>query len=74
MFALMFVLISVQGTKHSAAPGSGSQKAAKTSLPTSNARGPIAHNASGLIAVLGYTEFVDFDFRTARKLCKSSWN
>src|ERR1700693_5529284 len=42
LFAPIFVLIFVQETKHSAAPGSGAQKAATTSLPTSNARGPIA--------------------------------
>src|ERR1700688_2317647 len=42
LFALIFALIFVQETKHSAAPGSESQKAATTSLPTSNARGPIA--------------------------------
>src|ERR1700687_4261754 len=42
VLVLIFVLIFVEGTKHSAAPGSGSQNAATTSLPTSNARGPIA--------------------------------
>src|SRR2546429_2966536 len=42
MFVFMFMLIFVLGTKHSAAPGSGSQNAATTSLPTSNTHGPIA--------------------------------
>src|ERR1700720_3000162 len=41
-FVFFLVLIFVHWTKHLAAPGSGSQKAATTSLPTSNARGPIA--------------------------------
>ena len=54
----MFMLIFVLGTKHSAAPGSGSQNAATTSLPTSNTHGPIAgapyESTMGLIQKIFY--------------------
>ncbi len=73
MFPFAHVLTRGDGKLRCASIG-WSEQNDNFSAAQSNARGPTAHTASGLIAVLGYAELIDFDFRIAGESCESSWD